>query len=192
MNVFDFDKTIFPYDSSTLFIEYCFSRYARLFLRSSPKILAEAAKYRFAGSGADATAMKEQLFSFLSGLEDPDAVVHAFWQRNLKKINTWYLELKSSDDVVISASPEFLLEPVQKQFGFQLLATRMDINSGKIFGMNCHDVQKVKRFYEAYPNGRIDNFYSDSLSDSPLAELAEKAYLVKGSKLTPWPEKKRK
>ena len=190
MNVFDFDKTIFPYDSSALFIEYCFGRYGRLFLRSSPKILAAAAKYRSAGTGADATALKEQLFSFLTNVEDPDALVQTFWKRNLGKINSWYLELKSSDDVVISASPEFLLEPVQKQLRFRLLATRMDKNSGRILGVNCHDAEKVKRFYEAYPNGRIDNFYSDSLSDSPLAELAEKAYLVKGSRLTPWPENK--
>ena len=189
MNVFDFDKTIFPYDSSVLFIRYCFTRYERLFLRSTPKILAAAARYRSAGAGADATELKEQLFSFLSGVEDPDAVVQAFWRRNLGKVNSWYLEMKASDDVVISASPEFLLAPVQKELGFRLLATRMDINSGRIFGVNCHDAEKVTRFYEAYPGGRIDNFYSDSLSDSPLAELAGKAYLVKGSKLTPWPEK---
>lgn len=32
----------------------------------------------------------------------------------------------------------------------------------------------------------IDEFYSDSHSDDPLARLAKQAFLVKGEKLTPW------
>ena len=39
-----------------------------------------------------------------------------------------------------------------------------------------------------YPNTQIDKFYSDSLSDTPLAELARAAFLVKGSQILPWPE----
>ncbi len=37
---------------------------------------------------------------------------------------------------------------------------------------------------------KIDNFYSDSLSDTPIALCAEKAYLVKdnASTLTDWPD----
>ena len=45
---------------------------------------------------------------------------------------------------------------------------------------------KVRRLHEAYPNVEIAEFYSDSRSDSPLAELAEHAYLVHGQTRTPW------
>ncbi|MBE6818958.1 MAG: hypothetical protein E7517_07385 [Ruminococcaceae bacterium] len=43
-------------------------------------------------------------------------------------------------------------------------------------------------FDKGFP--KIDNFYSDSLSDTPLALCAEKAYLVtdSASKLNDWPE----
>lgn len=34
--------------------------------------------------------------------------------------------------------------------------------------------------------GKIDNFYSDSYSDSPLAEIAEKAFMVDGDKVEGW------
>ena len=37
-----------------------------------------------------------------------------------------------------------------------------------------------------FPNGIIDNFYSDSYSDTPLAKLANKAYIVKKNELKEW------
>ena len=45
----------------------------------------------------------------------------------------------------------------------------------------------MKRFNEVYPNETIDDFYSDSLSDLPLARMAHKAYLVKNQKVCSWP-----
>ena len=40
----------------------------------------------------------------------------------------------------------------------------------------------------------IDNFYSDSLSDTPIALCAEKAYLItnKAQKVNDWPEMDKK
>ena len=35
---------------------------------------------------------------------------------------------------------------------------------------------------------KIDEFYSDSLSDSPLAAISQKAYVVKGDEMTVWPQ----
>ena len=37
----------------------------------------------------------------------------------------------------------------------------------------------------------VENFYSDSLTDTPLAKLADKAYLIvdKGQTPVPWPDK---
>ena len=58
-------------------------------------------------------------------------------------------------------------------------------------GINCHGKEKVRRFYEMFPNGKIEEFYSDSYSDTPLAEIAEKAYIVTGEELTDWKFEKR-
>ncbi len=66
------------------------------------------------------------------------------------------------------------------------MASKVDMHSGKFSGVNCHGKEKVKRFYEAFPDGKIDNFYSDSYSDSPLAEIAEKAFMVDGDKVEGW------
>ncbi|MBP1552035.1 MAG: haloacid dehalogenase-like hydrolase, partial [Oscillospiraceae bacterium] len=88
------------------------------------------------------------------------------------------------------ASPYFLLEPIIKELGIKhLMASNVDRYTGVYDGINCHGKEKVRRFYEVFPDGEIDDFYSDSLSDSPLAEISKRAYLVKDFDLLPWPEK---
>jgi phosphoserine phosphatase len=64
----------------------------------------------------------------------------------------------------------------------------MDPYSGRILGRNCHDEEKLRRFRAEYPDADIDCFYSDSLSDAPLASIAAHAILVKGDRLLPWPK----
>lgn len=94
----------------------------------------------------------------------------------------------AQDDLIVSASPDFLLRPICEELGVSLIATPMNPYTGKIHGLNCHDEEKVRRFRLEVPEGHIENFYSDSLSDSPLAKLADRAWLVKKGKLSPWPE----
>ena len=64
----------------------------------------------------------------------------------------------------------------------------MDPFTGHILGLNCHDREKVRRFRAEYPDAVIDNFYSDSFADAPLAEIAQKAFMVKKDQILPWPE----
>ena len=76
-----------------------------------------------------------------------------------------------------------------ERFGFRLMASRVDKHSGWTLGENNHGEEKVTRFYKEYPGVEIAEFYSDSLSDTPLARLAERAFLVSGQCLEPWPER---
>ena len=104
-------------------------------------------------------------------------------------MNAWYLARRRESDVVSSASPEFLLRPVAEQLGFRLMASRVDRYSGWTLGENNHGEEKVRRLRREYPGLEIAEFYSDSLSDTPLARLAERAFIVKGQRLEPWPER---
>ena len=185
MNVYDFDKTIFYPDSSAAFFRFCLKRYPSAFLRVAPQIIGYSLLYVF--RVIRMKPLKEKLFSFLHYLPEPQDAVNAFWQGNFAGIGSWYLAQKKDDDLIISASPEFLVGAAAEKLGVHLIGTRMDIRSGKISGENCHDEEKVRRFYEAYPGGEIDSFYSDSLSDTPLASIAKHAFLVKKGKLSIWP-----
>jgi len=65
----------------------------------------------------------------------------------------------------------------------------MNPESGVITGKNCHDEEKVKRFYQAFPNGKVESFYSDSRSDTPMAKIAQQAFIVKKDIIRPWDDK---
>lgn len=187
MNTYDFDKTIFYPDSSFCFYRYCLRRFPSAVLPTVPRSLRLAVRYK--SGKIRAKALKEQLFSFLSAVPDVDAAVADFWQQNEQRIGSWYLEQKKDDDLILSASPRFLLQPICDRLGVELIATEMDRHSGKIDGENCHDHEKVRRFYLRDPDGHTEAFYSDSLSDSPMAEIADRAFLVKKHRLFPWPVK---
>ena len=84
--------------------------------------------------------------------------------------------------------PEFLLAPIAAQLGARLIASRVDPFTGQYDGENCHGAEKVRRFQAEFGGARPDAFYSDSLSDAPMARLATRAYLVRGERVLPWPE----
>lgn len=183
MNVYDFDKTIYAGDSTVNFYFYCIGKKPSV-LKYLPKQL--WAFFMYFVKVYDKTQMKEKFYSFLQGIDDIDLMVKDFWEKNMAKIKPWYIEAKRCDDVIISASPEFLLEVPCRKMDLKLMASKVDRKTGKYDGKNCHGKEKVLRFYKEFSDGKIDKFYSDSYSDTPLAEIADKSYMVKGNKISKW------
>ena len=98
-----------------------------------------------------------------------------------------FLDQQKPDDMIISASPEFLLKPICEKLGIQhLIASKVDVRTGKFSGENCRGKEKVRRLAAEYGSAYIDQFYSDSHSDLPLAQLADQAFLVKKGSVTKW------
>lgn len=186
MNTYDFDQTIFYPDSSYCFVMYCLRHYPRAVLHALPALAFTGLERVM--DRADTKAIKEKVFSFLPYLDDVERIVAEFWDEHRDNLQEWYLRQKKPDDLIISASPEFLLRPICEELGVRLIATRMDPYTGRIRGLNCHDEEKVRRFHEEYPEERIENFYSDSLSDEALARIAKQAFLVNKGLCEPWPE----
>ena len=186
MIVYDFDKTVFRRESSSLFFRFC--------LRAHPKLLLHLPRIGWFGLRAllgncELTRFKEEFHRYLSSLTDTEALVERFWDRYERCIPTWLPPLLPRGGLVISASPEFLVEGLCRRLGLAVMGTRMDIRSGKISGLNCRGEEKPRRFRAEYPDTPVEEFYSDSLADTPMAALAERAWLVSGDKLSPWPGK---
>jgi phosphatidylglycerophosphatase C len=186
MNVYDFDKTIYDGDSSIDF--YFFN------LKESSQIILYAPKQLIAGllyklHLIDKTAMKQSFYSYFRMIPDMDKRLEKFWKEKAQKIKPFYQATHQSTDVIISASPEFLLEPICKKLNVRLIASIVDKKTGKYTGKNCFSEEKVKRFRQKYPNAPINTFYSDSKSDEPLAKLAKKSVFVVGNDLKEWPNK---
>jgi len=184
MNVYDFDNTLLRGDSTARFFAYCLGHYPRMW-RDIP---AQAANgLLFVLRRREKQAFKQRMLHFLALIGDVDAAVDAFWRKNLSRVKAWYPPRHRPDDVVISASPEFLIRPACEKLGIGcVMGSPVDKHTGRFLGPNCHGREKVSRFRARFPDGQIEEFYSDSHSDDPLAALAARAYLVKGERLLPW------
>ena len=185
MNVFDFDKTIYRGDSTVDFICFLVRRHPRVIgslLGSLPTVS------RYQRGKISKTAMKERLYRCFRLVPDMDEEVKHFWAKHFRKMEPWYLACKQSSDLVISASPEFLLRIPCERLGIRPpIASRVDAATGQYDGLNCYGEEKVKRFLAAFGSEvKPEHFYSDSRSDAPMAALAEKAYLIKKHSPEPW------
>ncbi len=183
-NVYDFDGTIYDGDSTAEFYRYCIKRYP-VALLALPKAMWAFLSYILRQS--DKTHFKEQFYGFLKYLPDVDSIVSEFWVVNKVKIKEWYLEKRQANDIIISASPDFLLKPVCIDMNVNnLIASKVDPKTGATEGQNCYGYEKVLRFEESFSNGVIEEFYTDSYSDRPLAELAQRSFLVNGDRINRW------
>ena len=168
MRVYDFDGTIYDGDSTMDFYLYSLCKHPEL-VRFAPFQL--FAVLFHAIGWLDTTAMKERFFCFLKGLQTADELAETFWEARQSKIMNWYLERMEKTDLVISASPEFLLKPICRRLGIRPpIATLVNQENGQIQGKNCKGTEKVHRFLEKFPNESICQFYSDSLTDAPLVK----------------------
>ena len=184
MNVYDFDKTIYKGDSTIDFYIYCLKKYPKIIF-CLPRQLIAAIKYKF--KIIDKTRFKEEFYCFLEKVSDIDQEIKCFWDKNGDRIKEWYKEKKQDDDVIISASPEFLLSEIFRRIGIRnLIASKVDKKTGKYIGINCYGKEKTERFYQEFSNGIIEEFYSDSYSDEPMAKLAKKSFIVSKNIIKKW------
>ena len=181
MNVYDFDKTIYPKDSTAAFYLWCLRRYP-----SCRRTLGITA-WAFFCMGTrlkTKTKSKELFYRFLRYV--PEEAPLLFWQEHIQYIRPWFHEQRGADDLIISASPAFLLAPAAAMLEFSLIASEVEQSTGLYHGENCHGEEKVRRFRAVYGDSEIEGFWSDSRSDAPLAALAKRAYLVKNGVPVPW------
>lgn len=184
MNVYDFDGTIYDGDSTLDFYKFCVKRH--MYLLSYIGVQVCCFPFYVLGI-VNKTKMKSMWFSFLKSVPDIDEEINAFWNCHINRIKPWYIQYQKDNDVVISASPKFLLEECCQRLGIHnLIASEVDKRTGIFLMENCHDEAKVRYFRKKYPIEIIDNFYSDSVSDYPMAKLAKRAFIVHKDTITEW------
>ncbi len=184
MNVYDFDNTIYKGDSTTDLFLYSLRKHPKI-LKLLPGIFSGFIKFYIFKKGTK-TQFKQKIMYFVKYI-DYKKDIEDFWSKKRKNIKDFYINQQHSDDVIISASPYFVIEPVCRKLGIKhIICSPVNKDSGEYYGENCHGKEKVSRFYKEFSEGKIDKFYSDSYSDTPLAEISKEAYMVKGSKILPW------
>ena len=186
MNVYDFDKTIYRNDSTVDFYLWQLARHP-LLIRFRPKQVLGFFLY-YGLHVINKTEMKNYFYCYLKAIKAIDSDVVTFWDSHIKGVNKWYLEKHRDDDVVISASATFLVKEACRRLGIRnVICSEVDPYSGEVMGENCNGAQKPIRFREeGFKAEDIEEFYSDSYGDTPMALLAKKSYLVKGEELIDW------
>ena len=183
MNVYDFDNTIYDGESVFDFFLFCVKKEKRLILYF-PMLLKNLFRYKAGkltidGLYEEASKLTKEV---IRNREHADAYISEFWSINARKLKKEFLDKLKSDDVIITASPVILIKAISDQLKTEnIIGSRIDLDTGKM-EFACFRQNKIIAFKEAYPNAVIDEFYTDSLNDMPLAELAKKAYLIKKGK----------
>lgn len=185
---YDFDETIYDGDSSVDFYKFCFKK-----KKSICKYWFKQAWYLglYILGIKSKTEMKEAFFCFLKDFDNKEELLDSFWNEHFSKIKKWYLDKEHSSDIIISASPEFLLKiPSEKLQVKDLIASIVNIEDGKFLEENCYGKEKVRRLKEKYPKVLVEEMYTDSTSDLPMIEISEKGFMVKKDIIIPYQDYK--
>jgi hypothetical protein len=187
MNVYDFDGTIYYPDCTVSFALWCAKRHPKLWFTFVPKAIKNLILYK--KGKLPRYKLERHFFSFLGMIDDFDEQIEKFWDKHEKRISAWYLAQKKSDDLIISASPDCIIATIAKRLGVNYMASEYDREFG-VFTNNLMYAKEKARYMIDHGFPVIDNFYSDSLSDTPIALCAEKAHLItnKAQKVNDWPE----
>lgn len=182
IDIYDFDKTLVPFDSGSLFIGYCVLHYPWIIIMI-PAILIALLLTVF--KIISFTSFKKMCFLF-TPMIPLEKAVNGFWNRHEKQLFSWFFE-RERTAVVISASPDFLLDEIARRAGFDyLICTRHSEKTGAIVGENCRGEEKVRRLYEKFNKDdiKIIDVYSDSYRhDRPIFSLATRnCYHIEGGK----------
>ena len=175
MNVYDFDGTIFYPNSTLAFAVWIMNRKPSLWVTFFPRLMADAVKYKT--GKMPGYLFLRHLYSILGEVDDFDVQIEKFWDKYEKNISAWYLRQKKPDDLIITASPSCIIEPIARRLGVKFVATEFDRETG-VYVDNLMYARGKSRYIIDNDFPVIENFYSDSLSDTPMALCAEKAHLV--------------
>ena len=182
INLYDFDGTIYDGDSTRDFFFYELKKHPIIFIT-----IFETGIFAllYILHIVNKTKMKEHFYKFLRYIKNVDAEVISFWRVHDKNIKEFYLKKNHDKDIIISASPEFLLKPIANKLKVKdLIASRVDKQTGITSGLNCHDVEKVRRLNEIYDDYKVMECYTDSVkSDKAILDLAKKKFIVKGQNI---------
>ncbi len=118
----------------------------------------------------------------MNSFDDKEKLVQDFWNSHMKKIKPWYKP--QADDVIITANFNMLIDEACNRLGIKnCICSVVNRETLQVEYLNFKE-NKRKTFFEIYGNSEIDEFYTDTMLDKPMIDAAQKAYLVKGNKIT--------
>ena len=184
MNVYDFDNTIYDGESAFDFFVMCMKKHPSL-IKLLPLILVKLIKYKRCKISTEELKdlVEKYAYQVITTIGNMDEMVKKFWDKNMKKIKPYYLEQRREDDLIVSATADFLLSEFSRRMGgVTYICSEVDLKTGKLKKV-CFRKNKAEILKKEYPDINIDKIFTDSMNDKSIIDLAKEAYLVKGDKV---------
>ncbi len=184
MNVYDFDNTLYDGESILDFFLFCVNHHPSL-VRFSFLIFYNLIKYKLCIISLPKFLSLAEKYAplMLKACPDVQELAKQFWATHEHKLKPFYKDIQKHDDVIVSASFDFLLIPALERLGIndknRIISSKLNIQNGKIEQL-CFGENKITLYKKYFPNDKVDNFYTDSLNDKPFMTLATgDVYLVR-------------
>ncbi len=181
LSLYDFDGTIYQGDATRDFWIYCIKKYKRQFYKV-PSQLWMMLLWQMGWCETEKVKEKAMCLVYWDHVARD---VSDFWASHHTRIFPWVHDAIREDQtqqrtvICISASPNFLLQPMVKVLGMDdLICSRM--HEGRMIGKNCKGQEKLARL-KAWAKGRpfqVCKMASDSTWDLPLYNIAEEKIWV--------------
>ena len=185
MRVFDFDNTIYDGESGFDIFMFYLKKEPKKIAKYIPKFGEGFVRYKFGKVSIDdvlneySFMLKEccQMFPHI----EQDIV--EFWDEHERKIKSFYAKIQKEDDLIVSACPEVMLSEICRRIGVtHFIGSEVDLETGEI-GRICYKESKITSYKEQYGDTPIDEFYTDSMNDKAMMDMASTVYYVTGDRL---------
>ena len=180
MNVYDFDNTIYDGESVVDFFIFTLNKKKSLIIYL-PLVTYIALLYKIGKLPIKKIEKLSNKMSYIlvENKHYAKEYIEEFWEKNNNKLKKEYLEKIKEEDIIITAAPRILLDYIKDKFNTNnIICTEFNLETGSLEYI-CMRENKAKALLSKYPNIVIDEFYTDSMNDKPLMEIAKKTYLVK-------------
>ncbi len=121
---------------------------------------------------------------FIVFVPNKQKFIKRFWDKNFKHIQQWYLDVRQDSDIIISASPAYDVGEICGRLGVNYICSPSSPKTFLVEGSHCYGAQKVVEYRKRFGDTPLETYYSDSMSDVPMFQIAKRGYLVKGDKIT--------
>lgn len=185
MNVYDFDNTLYDGESGVdMFFFYLKKR--PWLVRYTPQVVGAFIAYKRHQVTIDSVAQQYAglIKAFLDGIEDYQEDARVFWDKHEHRLRPFYKQLHQPDDLIISAGPEQSLKEICTRLGVKRYIGTVINEATSALDFICFRENKVKAFQARYPGEQIDNFYTDSMNDKPLMDIAKHVFMVDKGEIT--------
>lgn len=179
MRVFDFDNTLYDGESMVDFFHFMVEKKEELKkYKSLVNFFLNLYNHNMLPMNLVRKCIDKYKGELNYSTKNLDKYVDEFWELHRDKIMKNMIKKVKKDDVIITASLDFLLRPIMKELPTKnIICTEVDIENKKVDCV-CYKENKVKKYREKYKDRPIDELYTDSYADKPLMQISKKVYLI--------------